>query len=79
MMMNVAGLQRKKAWSENREIRRTSIQYDESKVTTRKRKRPEADAQTKLSKKPRKSDIAGLFSGHNNTLSQLDGEAGGTV
>lgn len=53
--------------------------YDGSKVTTRKRKRPEADAQTKLSKKPRKSDIAGLFSGHNNTLSQLDGEAGGTV
>ena len=53
--------------------------YDGSKVTTRKRKRPEADAQTKVSKKLRKSDIAGLFSGHDNTLSQPDGGAGGAV
>lgn len=48
--------------------------YDGSKETTLKRKRPKADAQTKVSKKLRKSDIAGLFSGHDNTLSQPDDE-----
>lgn len=50
--------------------------YDGGEVTTRKRKRCRADVQIKVSKKPRKSDTAGHFSGHDNALSQTDGEAG---
>ena len=44
--------------------------YDGSNVTTMRRKRCKADVQTKVSKKLRKSDTAGHFSGHDNTLLQ---------
>ena len=55
------------------------LSYDESKVTTIKGKRRKADVQIKVSKKARRSDTSGHFSGHDNTLSQPDGEAGAAV
>lgn len=54
----------------------TSILTMEVKLRHAKKKRRRADVQIKVSKKPRKSDTAGHFSGHDNALSQPDGEAG---